>query len=504
MDGSHSRSSRSPRRASVAISACLVVLAVVVIVPAAHANGLAPLVLLPDLTLTGQFGYEPPYPLNVPAFDAANMPVVRDRGADQNASLGVYTASGGAWALHEYWPAILQAVPDATAFVDAGGWESDRMVVTTGGVYYTALTVRTPTLARVHVLLRSQDGGATWSAYRLPFSTPVTPPADQDFGDFTYEHFVGHNEAAGPPTLAFWQRGARVGRWATSCKLFIASGHLRFGRFVLDLPVQVSRRAINPALVAGGGSQMVTIGRRTFIAYIEVARPGARGSRCYVATYDRRKRKIVNRKPVAYVKPDNLHCTPAICSDSRGYLHVVTGSHGASFLFTSSLEPARADCEWTAPAQVLTSGFVDSRSDADGKGRQTYVSLVCDRNDTLHVVSRQWRRMVDDVCGGTAYGALVHQRSRPNGRWSEPSILVTAPAKGYVNYYQKLAVDRRGRLFLSASVWCGTEGAETRSSSRAANRYQRRMLLVCYDGVTWRLASQADLLAGKDSSPAGQ
>lgn len=475
------------------------------VAPTALAAVQAPLVLLPDLTLAQQFGYNPSYPLNVPAFDNANMPVVRDRAADQNASLGVYTcAADGTWTLHQFWPAILQAVPNAMAIVDGGGWETDRMVVSTEGAYYTALTVCTPTFARVHVMLRSADAGATWTAYRLPFAQAVAPAADQDFGDFTYEQYVGHNPISGPPTLAFWQRGARVGRWATQCKLFVAAAHLRLGKFVLDPPVQVSARAINAALVAGGSSQMVTIGDRTFITYVEVAKPGARGSRCYVATLDRQKNKIVSRVPVAYVKPDNLHCTPAICSDSQGYLHVVTGSHGASFLSTSSLAPGSADKGWTEPVPVLTSGFVDSSSDPDGKGRQTYVSLVCDQHDTLHVISRQWRRGVDDINKGNAYGALIAQTCPADGTWSEPTLIATSPDKGYVNFYQKLAIDRRGRLFLSASVWQGSEGAEAGTPLRASTRYQRRMLFVCDDGATWRLATDADLTAGFGPLPAAQ
>ena len=137
-------------------------------------------------------------------------------------------------------------------------------------------------------------------------------------------------------------------------------------------------------------------------------------------------------------------------------------------------------------------------------GRQTYPAFVCDSEDTLHLITRQWRRGVDSYHDGAGYGALVHQSLPAGGAWSEPSLIVVGADPGYCIYYHKLALDARDRLFLSTSYQGGPDLRSERAltstlaflgrSRLRPGKYRRRMLLVSEDGGTsWRFATDADL-----------
>jgi len=464
------------------------------VVAGAHDAVAAPVVLQRNVDLLSQFGYAPEYPLNIPAFDAAGRPFVRERSEDQHFSSGVLTIGSQGWQLNGFLEAVRAAVPDFVAVVNGGGYETDRVVPAADGKLYTPLTVEIANGRRRHLLLRSADRGVTWTATQVMRRSSLAPPADLDAGDMAVEHFTGHNVITGPPATLVWRRtAARASRWAQRCLLYVTRPYEGRSGLVVPRPVIVSRRALPTCQAAGGSSPSVTVGRRSFIVYMELARKGdRRGSPVYVATYDARKHRITARRRIGFARPaDDFHDAPGICVDSRGYLHVVIGSHGGRFRYARSSRPRSVVAGWTRPRTILESGFKNADTDADGRGRQTYVSLVCDADDTLHVVFRQWRAGVDTYFGGANYGALSHQWRRPGRRWSEPALIVVPPSYGYVNYYQKLAVDRRGRLFLSLSCWLGSELLETRAVESRA-RYRRRMVLVCDDGRNWRFATAAD------------
>ena len=148
---------------------------------------------------------------------------------------------------------------------------------------------------------------------------------------------------------------------------------------------------------------------------------------------------------------------------------------------------------WTRARDVLTSGYRDRTTDADGKGKQTYLSLVCGPDDVLHVVSRQTRRNTDSHFWGSGYAALVHQSRTPKGAWGEPELVVVPPMSGYSQYYQKLTVDRLGRLLVSCSYFSRRDPPAT----RRFRRFHHRMVLISEDGGhAWRFATTADFLSG--------
>ena len=159
-------------------------------------------------------------------------------------------------------------------------------------------------------------------------------------------------------------------------------------------------------------------------------------------------------------------------SDSQGGLHVVSGSHNASFMYTHTATPAEPTT-WSKPAPMLLDGY--RIAGKAPRGRQTYVSLVCTPADRLVVVFRQWRRGVDADFHGQAYEALCAQWLDPGGSWTRAQrIALCSRNGGYAQYYQKMSIDRLGRIFLSLSYF---RPHDWPVEERAANRYHHRMIL---------------------------
>ena len=153
---------------------------------------------------------------------------------------------------------------------------------------------------------------------------------------------------------------------------------------------------------------------------------------------------------------------------------------------------------------VLSTGWASTGDPTVQQGRQTYPAFVCDSQDTLHLVTRQWRRGVDPYHDGKGYAALVHQSCAPGGAWSEPTVIVAGAYPGYGVFFHKLALDARDRLFLSASWQGGPELKQEKARGAALSvlgrsqlrpgKYRSRMLLLSDDGgASWRFAADADL-----------
>ncbi|MBM4049561.1 MAG: hypothetical protein FJ279_31080, partial [Planctomycetes bacterium] len=266
------------------------------------------------------------------------------------------------------------------------------------------------------------------------------------------------------------------------------------GELTLGEPVLVSKQCLGSCQHSGAPGSTTTRDGKTHIVWGEVTDEKVDGVPTYIATYDHASRKVGEKVFLAHAPPINdVHNVPAICLDSEGYLHVVAGAHGQPFKYTRSLKPNDAYSGWTKPVEVLSAGYVDEKTDADGEGRQTYISLVCDPQDTLHIAFRQWRRNVDEHHRGQIYAALSTQ-SKPKGQpWGPARPLVVPPVSGYSIYYHKLTIDRRGRLYLSYNHWTSDETYQ----NEFPERHHHRAVLVSKDsGQTWKLAETSDFAEG--------
>ncbi len=419
-----------------------------------------PLVLKPYRHENAQFGYLPDYPVeNQMYHDPQNRPFTRV-GRDLAA------LRDGEWVTTDLGTAVTSTDPKLDgrpfsmvttkiAFDRAG----DVYVLGSGG-------------GRV-ALLRSTDGGKTFSACAIPGSKGRSRA-------FDVEQFSGHNVPEGPPPVLRFTRTAsdpdRIWRRIHDLELFLpekVDGGLELGE-----PILITRQCIGLAAHSGIPSSVVSRGSKVHVVWAEATDPQEKvpGVPTYVATYDRQTRTLGEPALVGYGPPANdIHNSPSITLDSQGYLHVLVGTHGRPFPYARSLEPNDAHAGWTE-AELTGEGL-----------NQTYIGLVCGPDDTLHAVFRLWQYGAEPH-PASHHATLAYQRKRPGQPWEAPRVLIQPPFSEYSVFYHRLTIDRTGRLFLSYDYW------STYWFYRTDHRGSRRALMMSPDGGdTWKLAEGEDL-----------
>lgn len=441
-----------------------------------------PIRLKPYEHENAQFGYAPRYPPNAVFFDLKNRPFIRTRTGDRDRSTGIHTLVDGVWAEKPFLPALRAKYPNFVGTRRAAGWHGTKTVFDRAGDLYTLLQIRLADRTSRWLLLYSTDAATTFQVYELPKGTP------------DIKQWTGHNVPDGPPAIVIYTNtGPHPGRWASVHDLKLFLPRKEKGRLALGEPVLVSKRCFGTCQHSGGPAPTVTRRGRTHIAWGEVDDTGAPGVPTYVATYDHQTGELGRKVLLAHAPPVNdVHNAPGICSDSKGYLHVVTGSHGRPFKYVRSLKPNDAHGGWTEPVEVLETGSLDKKT-GEQRGRQTYLSLVCDSRDTLHIAFRQWRGGVEPYFGGSLYAALSYQRKVTGKPWKDARPLVVPPLPGYSIYYHKLTLDRCDRLYLSYSYY----SADQSYRDELPGQYDYRAVITSSDrGDSWKLAETSDFLEG--------
>jgi len=419
-----------------------------------------PIVLRPYQHENEQFGYVPGYPVeNQMYFDVKNHPFVRT-------SEGIGALRGEGWTNSD----LQTAVRSSTTALKG---KSFAMVSTKlafdrdNDLYTVAMT------GREAALLHSTDKAMTFSAYPIPDR--------QDRARvFDIEQFSGHNVPDGPPPLLRYTRTAEDPRliWRRINDLELILYEKINGGLAPKEPILISQKCIGLSAHSGIPATVVSRGSKVHVAWAEATDPNenAPGVPTYVATYNREKGKLGLPVLVGYGAPANdVHNTPSITIDSRGYLHVLVGTHGRLFQYARSLRPNDAHSGWTQAAAI-------------GEDlRQTYIGLVCGPDDTLHCVFRLWRSSTDPF-PASHHAVLAYQRKRAGKPWEPPRILIVSPFSEYSIFYHRLTIDRAGRLFLSYDYW------STYWLYRTDHWGTRRALLMSSDnGDTWKLAQTQDL-----------
>jgi len=426
--------------------------------PAAQALEM-PIVLRPYQHENEQFGYLPAYPVdNQMYFDVQNQPFVRT-------SKGIATRREGRWADSD----LQSTVRSSTAALrgKAFGLVTTKLAFDRDNdLYAVAMT------GRQAALLCSDDNGATFSAY------PISGREDRP-RVFDIEQFSGHNVPDGPPPVLRYTRTAADPRliWRRINDLELILYDKTDAGLTAKKPILISRKCIGLSVHSGIASTVVSRGSKVHIAWGEATDPNEKvpGVPTYVATYDRETEELGVPVLVGYGPPANdIHNTPSITMDSRGYLHVLVGTHGRPFQYVRSLSPNEAQGGWTKPAAI-------------GEDlRQTYVGLVCGADDTLHCVFRLWRSSTDPF-PASHHAVLAYQRKEPGKPWEPPQTLIVSPFSEYSIFYHRLTIDRAGRLFLSYDYW------STYWFYRTDHRGTRRALLTSADsGATWRFAQEQE------------
>ncbi|MDD4267498.1 MAG: hypothetical protein GXY25_14835 [Pirellulaceae bacterium] len=420
-----------------------------------------PLVLKPYQHENEQFGYLADFPRATQVyFDVENRPFLNTEG-------GIASWRGGQWVETSLRDAVTSGDEELARqpFRSASNklaFDAD------GGVYLLARA------SRRAALLHSADGGKTFAAWPLP-------PRQGRSQSFDLEQFSGHNGGDYPPPIArFTQTAADpklIWRRINDLELFVPEK--QGGRIVIGEPILISRQSIGLSLHSGSPSTIVSRGSKVHVVWAEATDPAekAPGVPTYVVTYDRRTKTLGKPALVGHGPPANdVHNTPSITMDSRGHLHVLAGTHGRPFPYARSLQPNDSGGGWTEPAPTA------------GQPRQTYLGLVCGRDDALHLVSRVWRSG-EEPFPASSYATLAQQRRPPDGDWQPPQALIIPPLSEYSVFYHRLTIDRTGRLFLSYDYW------STYWFYRTDQRGDRRVMIMSADGgKTWKLVSTSDLV----------
>ena len=214
------------------------------------------------------------------------------------------------------------------------------------------------------------------------------------------------------------------------------------GDLVIPSAITVSNNFIGGNPHSGAGNKCITIGNLTHIVWAgNTIEPGFLGETpVYAVTYNHSTGLLGSITYVGSAGPiPDSHCNPALTVDSQNYLHVVLGGHGTYFKYSKSTSP-NSTSGWTAAQSV---------SPAD---TGTYVSLVCDANDNLHMAYRRGGPYDDE------FACLGYTRKKPGQNYWEPTFALVntyevSDGITYTVYYHKLNIDRQNRLFLNYTIY---------------------------------------------------
>ena len=426
-----------------------------------------PLVLKPYQHENEQFGYSLDYPVsNQVYFDLENQPFI---GSEH----GIDTWRDGQRVSSYFRTAVRSRIPsfEGISFVTS----SSKIAFDGDNDLYLVTSVD-----RQAALLHSTDRGSTFSAYLLKEQRDMHRAFDM-------EQFSGHNIPSGPPPVLCYRQTASDEqlRWRQINDLELLLPAKGDNRLLMGNPILISKQCIGLSAHSGIPSSLVSRGSKVHVIWAEATEPDAHvpGVPTYVATYDREEGKLGDPVLIGYGPPPNdVHNSPSITMDSQGYLHVLVGTHGQPFPYARSLKPNDVYSGWTEVEDV-------------GEGlRQTYIGLVCDPEDTLHLVFRLWFGGTEYFPAGN-YGALCYQRKRPGEPWEEARPLIVPPFSEYSVYYHRLTMDRMGRLLLSYDYRSTYWFYQTDHLYQTYHRGNRRVLMMSGDGGdTWKLAETRDLL----------
>ncbi|MBS0198244.1 MAG: BNR-4 repeat-containing protein [Planctomycetes bacterium] len=434
-----------------------------------------------------QFGYKPWYVPNVPAFDRFNRPYMRDREVDPHPTTSIQTIRDGRWVRKDFIGAIKAAYPTFAQVRHGGGTLGACITFDADDHLYSLLRIRLTDNTDRDVLLYSTDYGDTFRVIEIPNDEP---PGAKPEGFANMEFRVGGNRLTRPPLLATLRKRADhpLGQWTAHYNMYLfqpqkAAGGLDLGKPVLltDHGLYMSRHAGNPSFAVSGPD-------KTYVTWAETTEGNYfPGVPTLVATVDPKSLTITDRKFCGFGYPPNDgHNSPGIVMDPKGYLHVITSSHGENFMYAKSLLPYSTAGGMSEPVAMLKHGWLEF---GYSRGRQSYLSFVCTSDGTLHTAFRQWYKGTEPYFLDNHFGGLSYSRKAPDGDWPADSrLMIVPPLDGYSIYYQNLVTDRADRLYLSY----GYRNEKVEYGTGEAENHYLGLLMSADNGQTWRLVSTED------------
>ncbi|HAI13747.1 MAG TPA: hypothetical protein DCM28_18720 [Phycisphaerales bacterium] len=369
------------------------------------------------------YGYKPAFIPNPVSFDQNNIPYMRQGYHFQSGKkqirrhpVAIQTlATNGQWEKIFFTAGVLDKYSWWDGNMHTGSFANERITFDKDNSLYTIIDAQRSNIGKVYLCYRDKSD-STWQYYPLPM------------GWTALETYDGHNAIEQPPAiLSMTDKVLRL----------ILPSKTDDGKLKLSAPVLIATDSLLVPNHSGGANSCLTVNGKTYVAWAsDTPIEGQEGTPQYIAVYDHATEKL--SKPVllgvcGHGKPDN-HNLPGITIDSKGILHIVLGAHHNQFKYTHSLKPY----DITSWSEVKPFGKPKNMTKW---GSYTYVSLLCDADDTLHVVGR-W-------AGAGYYFRLVYMRKLAGQDWEPHKYLMVPFRNMYSCWYHKMSLDRQGRLFLS-------------------------------------------------------
>jgi len=391
----------------------------------------------------GGFDFEAP---SVLAFDAGNRPYMFDSRRVETFGR-ILTLRRGKWVRLSFLEALRKTWPEVgPTHIPWKDWGLGTMAFDKDNALYALIPAEIKKGQPRWILVFSPDQGRSFQAHLIPGYPCLEIPTRR--GPLEY-----------PPAIGTCRGKSKKAAAWTNYNDFMVYVPSKKGkrRLVLGEPIKVTENNFGMSNHSGGYSFAASVGERVHFVYAEVA-PDKKGNPTYAATIDRRHRKLIARKFLVKASPSgpDIHATPVICADSKGYLHVLSGAHGQSFFYLRSEKPDSVEDGWSEPVPAGTG--------------QTYATLCADASGRLHSVFR-------------THPVLRYVNKAPDAeKWSRPMDLARAPGghRGYTVWHQRLFIDAADALYLSFTYM---------GNDQLKDPYPRALIVSEDGGSTWKPAS---------------
>jgi formylglycine-generating enzyme required for sulfatase activity len=359
-------------------------------------------------------GYNPRYFPGNFAFDELNRPYTRT----PDGTIQTLDAENQ-WRKLDFKPAIKAAFPDWDGRLDTGPFAAEEITFDQTGALYSMVVLSPKSPWKKTVLVYSPDHGNTWQVYPLP-------PKFNSYHS-KMEVVSPNRRTSQPPGITIFNDN----------DLYLLLPEKTQTGLNLPDPHLISQSATMVPTHSGGGNISITAAGQTFVVYAgKIQPPGTQGTPQYIIVFNHFSKAC---SPPVYLgsnghgKVDN-HNLPALEIDSKGYLHILLGSHHDPFQYIHSLQPYNISL--LSSPEVL--GYPKTKM---GEGSYTYIGILADKFDNLHVTAR-W--------AGNGYKNFLIYMKKPFGHdWLPQKILVEPFKTLYSVYYHKMAQDSLGRLFIN-------------------------------------------------------
>lgn len=322
--------------------------------------------------------------------------------------------------IHGIWKSFSVELGAAVGVTAFNGRCDRRISFDADGNCYTLVQVGS-TSTPTHYLCHSDDYGQTWTKYALPGTRRY---ARIEFNDHPTRR-PGY-----PPAVLLFNGSTETPANRLELVLPTISG----GVVTVGSAYTVSSsQSLLEAQHSGAGNSVITWGDRVLVAWPSNV-DGGGGTSQYVTTFDRSDGTLLETSLVGESDSDDpdAHDAPAITVDSQDTFHVILGQHHGDLKHVTS----GADGDYTTWNSPTT---IDAAVAGAG---HTYMAIVCDSTDRLHVVTR-------DASENTYHFKLNYFRRSAAGSWAKVHTLINPSRNYYTNYYHALSILEDDELWVT-------------------------------------------------------